>query len=168
MEITARKCKKRKKSYAQVSDHFAPKLQYRYDRLNCLKLHIFRQTGNSAIQFIVDTNENDKSTAPKSGAITNSKGHFVKKSFAASLGDARFQFNFPVDAIEKLSLDASNETNVRVAQPPENTSQAENTSVKEKQTKNAVDTTSKVQLGPFAKTKLESSDNSFKFNFAIE
>lgn len=136
--------------------------------MNCFKLHTFLQTGNSAIQFIVDANENNKSTAPKNGAIVNSKGHFVKKSFAASLGDARFQFNFPVDAIEKLSLDASNEINARAAPAPDNTSQVESASVKEKQTTSTVDTASKEQLGPFAKTKFESSDNSFKFNFSIE
>lgn len=62
------------------------------------------QIGNTAIQFV--------GGATKDQSATANKGHFVKKSFTSTLGsNANFQFNFPIDAMEKLSIEKQTETN---------------------------------------------------------
>lgn len=124
--------------------------------------------GNNVVQFIVDTDAN-KANTPKSGSTVNGKGHFVKKSFAASLGESRFQFNFPVEAIEKLSLDKGNESNEQAAQPQANVTTIETNDSNQHNT-NTVDNqpAADVHANQIAKTKFVASDNSFKFNFSID
>lgn len=95
----------------------------------------------------------------------NNKGHFVKKSFAASLGESRFQFNFPVGEIEKLSLDASNEADIQPAQTLDTASITEQSN---KHLSTSSEQPSEEQSNPFIKSKLLTADNSFKFNFSVE
>lgn len=60
------------------------------------------RSGNTSIQF----------EAPKEQSASTNKGHFVKKSFTSTLeNNSNFQFNFPIDAMEKLSIENSNEKN---------------------------------------------------------
>lgn len=94
----------------------------------------------------------------------------MKKSFAASLGETRFQFNFPVEAIEKLSLNGGDETNGRPEQTQDAASAAEATCDAEQHTEQTTTPNSQpseAPSNPFAKAKFAASDNSFKFNFSI-
>lgn len=133
-----------------------------YRALNC-RWNIFG-TGNNTIQFISET-EKSKSKAPTTKSTVNNKGHFVKKSFAASLGESRFQFNFPVGEIEKLSLDASNEADIQPAQTLDTASITEQSN---KHLSTSSEQPSEEQSNPFIKSKLLTADNSFKFNFSVE
>lgn len=68
------------------------------------RLFVFIKLGNTSIQFIAGSTK-EQSTAAN-------KGHFVKKSFTSTLGsNTNFQFNFPIDAMEKLSIEKQTETN---------------------------------------------------------
>lgn len=123
-------------------------------------------TGNNVVQFVGDTDA-DKANTPKSGSTVNSKGHFVKKSFAASLGESRFQFNFPVEAIEKLSLNNSDEASEQAAQPQSNVT-AVDTNDSNQQSTTVDSPPAEAHTSQSAKTNFVASDNSFKFNFSID
>lgn len=117
------------------------------------------------IRFVADTD--DKKTATSKD---NSKGHFVKKSFTTSLGETSFKFNFPVDEIEKLSLDTSEnitESNSRHESETNDKSTNQNGS-SNKDNIDAEESRTHSHSNPFVQTKLAASDNTFKFNFSIE
>lgn len=56
-------------------------------------------TGNTTIQFV-------EATSKEQSTLEN-KSHFVKKSLTSTLGATNFKFNFPIDAMEKLSIEKS-------------------------------------------------------------
>lgn len=71
------------------------------DQTNEFSFSLFN-SGNTSIQF----------DAPKEQIAAANKGHFVKKSFTSTLGNSsNFQFNFPIDAMEKLSIHKPNMEN---------------------------------------------------------
>lgn len=118
------------------------------------------------IRFVADTG--DKKTA----ISKDNKGHFVKKSFTTSLGETSFKFNFPVEEIEKLSLDTIQkigESSSRHESDINDKSINQNSSPN----KNSIDTEesrihAQAHSNPFIQSKLAASDNTFKFNFSIE
>lgn len=55
--------------------------------------------GNTSIQFVDGSSKDAKASANKS--------HFVKKSFATTFGSPDFRFNFPIDDMQKLSIEQS-------------------------------------------------------------
>lgn len=57
-------------------------------------------TGNTSIQFVEGPSSKDAKT------LAN-KSHFVKKSFASTFGNSDFRFNFPIDDMQKLSIEQS-------------------------------------------------------------
>lgn len=60
--------------------------------------------GNTSIQFVA--------SSAKEQITSANKGYFVKKSFTTSLGNsANFQFNFPIEAMEKLSIETTPKCN---------------------------------------------------------
>lgn len=56
--------------------------------------------GNTSIQFVDGSSKDAKALA--------SKSHFVKKSFTTTFGNSDFRFNFPIDDMQKLSIEQSN------------------------------------------------------------
>lgn len=125
-------------------------------------------TGNTPIQFIDDSADKKKSSAVKTNDSAAVQGHFMKKSFTASLGDPNFQFNFAVSEIEKLSLgqpqevnDASKVCNIENSCNDPTIGNASNS-------KNVENPSQQNSKSPFIKSKLFTSNNSFKFNFTID
>ena len=56
--------------------------------------------GNTSIQFV--------DGSPKDAKTSANKCHFVKKSFTTTHGNSDFRFNFPIDDMQKLSIEQSN------------------------------------------------------------
>ncbi|XP_031616722.1 UPF0488 protein C8orf33 homolog [Contarinia nasturtii] len=125
------------------------------------------RVGNTSIQF-VEPSTKDQSTSNKS--------HFVKKSFASTLGSApNFLFNFSVNAMEKLSIDAPTEqqcdsiidsVNNTINEQAKSCTRNENDNQSTSETSQEIaEKSSDVSIN---KSKFITSDNSFKFNFVVE
>lgn len=65
--------------------------------LPCVSSCHFQYTGNTSIQFVDGSSRDAKTSANKS--------HFVKKSFTTTFGNSDFRFNFPIDDMQKLSIE---------------------------------------------------------------
>lgn len=85
----------------------------------------------------------------------------MKKSFTASLGDPNFKFNFAVNEIGKMSLGEQSKN------PNENSTEQCNLNAPSTSTSTS-DANLQVNAKPFIRSKLGTSDNSFKFNFTVE
>ncbi|XP_055313404.1 UPF0488 protein CG14286 [Sitodiplosis mosellana] len=145
------------------------------------------RVGNTSIEFV--------GGATKEQRTATNKGHFVKKSFTSTLGsNTNFQFNFPIDAMEKLSIEKQTETNdanlvdsakrssdddkaeAKICTPNGNNEiqsgsktypEAAPVTKTTATTTVATTTTAQQHSNPFIKSKFITSDNSFRFNFAV-
>lgn len=89
----------------------------------------------------------------------------MKKSFAQSLGNSNFQFNFAVNEIEKLSLGEQNEASSSSKQCDKATEISKSNG---DHTAEIHTSATQTNANPFIKTKLLTSNNSFKFNFTVD
>lgn len=106
--------------------------------------------GKRAIQFV----ENDTKSSKESSKNSN-KSYFVKKSLSTALGKGQFEFNFPVNEIEKLKIENSEDANNAI----ENNSN-------DKGNSNIQTNASETEIT--SSNKYKTADNSFRFNFPVE
>lgn len=131
------KFKKKKKTFTQIM-------------FNC-----FRFAGKRAIQF-VENNSKQSNDASKNA----NKSYFVKKSLSTTLGNGQFQFNFPINEIENLKIEKSDDAHDAYTNGVSTHSKNESTNLNLHPNPNRMENTSIDQY--------KTSDNSFRFNFSIQ